>query len=123
ALTARNNAPGIRFPENVEIAIDAAFDKKAHDVVVLDLEGICSFSDRFLLCTGDSVRQTQSIADHIDTKLRQAGVRPAHVEGYGEGEWILIDYLDFMVHVFTGKAREFYDLERLWRAGKRVDVP
>ena len=105
-----------------EAALEAAFDKKARDVVVLDLEGICTFSDRFILCTGTSIRQTQSIADHIDEKLRELGARAAHVEGYGEGEWILMDYLDFVVHIFTERAREFYDLERLWRAGTRREV-
>jgi ribosome-associated protein len=103
----------------LEIAIEAALDKKAHDVVVLDLEGVCSFSDRFLICSGTSVRQTQSIADSIEERLRNANSRPAHIEGYSEGEWILMDYLDFVVHIFTRRAREFYDLERLWRAGKR----
>ncbi len=98
-------------------------DKKARDVVVLDIEGLCSFSDRFLICTGTSSRQTQSIADNVNVKLRTAGFRPSHIEGYSEGEWILMDYLDFVVHIFTERAREFYDLERLWRAGKRRVVP
>jgi ribosome-associated protein len=108
--------------DTLEIAIDAALDKKAHDIVVLDLEGICSFSDRFLICSGTSTRQTRSIADHIDEKLRGANSRPAHIEGYSEGEWILMDYLDFVVHIFSERAREFYDLERLWRAGKRRTI-
>jgi ribosome-associated protein len=106
-----------------ELALDAAMDKKARDVVVLDLEGLCSFSDRFLICTGTSVRQTKSISDGVDEQLRRAGFRPAHIEGYSGGEWILMDYLDFGVHIFTERAREFYDLERLWRAGKRREVP
>ena len=92
-------------------------------MVVLDIEGLCSFSDRFLICTGTSSRQTQSIADNVNVKLRAAGFRPSHIEGYSEGEWILMDYLDFVVHIFTERAREFYDLERLWRAGKRQAVP
>ena len=108
---------------SLDVAVSAAFEKKARDVVILELEGICSFSDRFLISTGMSVRQTQAIADNIDEKLRQTGVRPSHVEGYGEGEWILMDYVDFVVHVFTERTREFYDLERLWRAGTRVEVP
>ena len=69
-----------------------------------------------------SIRQTQSIADSIDENLRETGLRPSHVEGYTEGEWILMDYVDFVVHIFTERTREFYDLERLWRAGKRVEV-
>ena len=90
--------------------------------MVLDLRGICSFTDNFVVCTGTSIRQTQSIADGIIEKLRKSGTRAAHVEGYSEGEWILIDYMDFVVHIFTETAREFYDLERLWRAGKRIEV-
>ena len=108
--------------DTLELALDAALDKKAHDVVVLDLEGLCSFSDSFVICSGTSVRQTQSIADNVEEKLRQAGTRPAHMEGYSGGEWILIDYLDFVVHIFTERTREFYDLERLWRAGKRREI-
>jgi ribosome-associated protein len=97
-------------------------DKKARDVVVIDLEGICSFSDFFIICSGSSNRQTQSIADNIEEKLRDEGLRPSHIEGQREGEWILVDYLDFVVHIFTETAREFYDLERLWHAGKRREV-
>jgi len=108
--------------DSLELALDAALDKKARDVVVLDLEGLCSFSDSFVICSGTSVRQTQSIADNIDEKLRQARIRPVHIEGYSEGGWILMDYLDFVVHIFTERTREFYDLERLWRAGKRREI-
>ena len=96
--------------------------KKARNVVVIDLEGICSFSDCFIICSGTSTRQTQSIADGIEEKLRGAGLRPSHIEGLSKGEWILLDYLDFVVHIFTDTSREFYDLERLWRAGKRREV-
>ena len=99
--------------------LEAALDKKAANVIVLELEGICSFSDRFVICTGTSVRQNQTIADGINERLRQSGIRATHIEGYSEGEWILMDYLDFVVHIFTERTREFYDLERLWRAGKR----
>jgi ribosome-associated protein len=109
----------IILSKDVESAVEAAFDKKARDVVVLNLEGICSFSDNFLICTGTSSRQTQAIADGIVEKLKKSGIRASHIEGYSEGEWILMDYADFVVHIFTEQAREFYDLERLWRAGKR----
>ncbi len=104
---------------NVEMALEAALDKKARDVVVIDLDGICSFSDCFIICSGTSTRQTQSIADGVEEKLREAGLRPSHIEGQLQGEWILLDYLDFVVHIFTETSREFYDLERLWHAGKR----
>ena len=89
---------------------------------MIDLEGMCSFSDCFIICSGTSSRQTQSISDNIDEKLREVGLRPSHIEGQSEGEWILVDYLDFVVHIFTETSREFYDLERLWRAGKRREV-
>lgn len=106
----------------MEIAIDAALDKQASDVVVLDLTGICSFTDRFIVCTGDSRRQTQAVADSILEQMKEAGLRPSHVEGYSDGDWILMDYVDFVVHVFTPETRKFYDLERLWRQGRRVEV-
>ena len=103
--------------------MEAALDKKAQDVVVIDLDNICSFTDNFIICTGTSSRHNQTIAEGIDERLRKQGVRPLHIEGHKEGEWILLDYIDFVVHIFTAKAREFYDLERLWRAGKRRNVP
>ena len=103
--------------------MDAALDKKAQDVVVIDLDNICSFTDHFIICTGTSSRHNQTIAEGIDERLRKQRVRPLHIEGHKEGEWILLDYIDFVVHIFTAKAREFYDLERLWRAGKRRNVP
>jgi len=106
----------------VETAVEAALDKKAIDLIVLDLTGICSFTDRFLICSGGSKPQTQAIADNIAVTLREAGIRPAHIEGEAEGSWILMDYVDFVVHIFTPETREFYDLERLWRQGKRTVI-
>jgi ribosome-associated protein len=103
-------------------AIEAALDKKAQDAVVIELGEICSFTDYFLICTGTSTRHNQTIAEHIEETLKKQGVRPLHLEGLSEGEWILLDYVDFVVHIFSSRAREFYDLERLWRAGKRRDV-
>ena len=103
-------------------AIEAALDKKAQDAVVVELGDICSFTNYFLICTGTSTRHNQTIADHIQETLKKQGVRPLHIEGYTEGEWILLDYVDFVVHIFSARAREFYDLERLWRAGKRHDA-
>jgi len=103
-------------------AIEAALDKKAQDAVVLELGDICSFTDYFLICTGTSTRHNQTIAEQIEETLKKAGVRPLHIEGQVEGEWILMDYVDFVVHIFSARAREFYDLERLWRAGKRRDA-
>ncbi len=104
-------------------AVHAAQDRKALDLNVLNLAGICSFTDYFLVCSGTSTRHTQAICDAIFEKLKAQGVRPAHVEGYSQAEWILVDYLDFVVHIFSEPARHFYDLERLWKTAERVPVP
>ena len=103
-------------------AIEAALDKKAQDLTWLDLSGICSFTDHFLVCTGTSNRHNQTISDSIAERLKKDGAKPLHIEGYAEGEWILMDYVDFVVHIFSARAREFYELERLWRAGRKRDV-
>lgn len=103
-------------------ALSAADDKKANDLVVLDISKIASFANYFLICTGDSSRQMQAIADEIEKRLKAAGVRPSHVEGYQNSEWILMDYMDLVVHIFSKNARVYYDLERLWRDAKRIDA-
>jgi ribosome-associated protein len=108
--------------DTLKIAVNAADDKKAHDLVALDISGIASFASYFLLCTGDSSRQMQAIADEIEKRLKASGIRPSHVEGYQNSEWILIDYLDLVVHIFSKTARAYYDLERLWRDGKKLDI-
>jgi len=107
--------------KEISLAIAAALDKKALDLVVLDLQGISSFTDYFLICHGTSVRQTQAIADAIEDRLRAEKVR-ASVEGYHSGEWILMDFVDFVVHVFTHDKREYFDLERLWGDAPHVAV-
>lgn len=104
-------------------AVRAAQDHKALDLDVLELKGICSFTDFFLLCSGTSTRHTQAICDAVCEQLEKSGVSPAHVEGYSQAEWILVDYLDFVVHIFSQRARHFYDLERLWKTARRVPVP
>lgn len=106
----------------LKIALNAADAKKASDLVALDISKIASFADYFLLCTGDSSRQMQAIADEVEQRLRVNGIRPSHVEGYQNAEWILMDYIDLVVHIFSKNARIYYDLERLWRDGKRMDV-
>ena len=103
-------------------ALAAAMEKDAGDIVVLDLAGICSFTDCFVICTSNSTRQKQAIADALEERLSRMGSYPLHVEGYAEGDWILMDYFHFVAHIFTGRAREFYDLERLWRAGRRREA-
>jgi ribosome-associated protein len=108
--------------QQVTAAIQACLDKKAEEISILEMEkGSGAFTDYFVLCSGTNPRQVQAIADEVELRLKTAGVRPAHVEGYKQGEWILVDYLDFVVHVFSEKARKFYDLERLWKAAKRLE--
>ena len=108
--------------ESLKIAINAADNKKAHDLVALDISEIATFADYFLLCTGDSSRQMQAIADEVEKQLKASGIRPSHVEGYQNSEWILMDYIDLVVHIFSKTARAYYDLERLWRDGKKLDT-
>ncbi len=108
--------------DSLKIAVNAADDKKAHDMVILDISKIASFADYFLLCTGDSSRQMQAIADEVEKKLKEYGIRPSHVEGYQNSEWILLDYVDLVVHIFSKNARVYYDLERLWRDSKKLDA-
>jgi len=98
----------------------AALDKQAEDMVILDLRGLCDFTDYFVICHGSTRRQAQAIADHIEEKLRAVGRRPDHVEGASPGDWILMDYVDFVVHIFTRERRAFYDLERLWGDAPKV---
>jgi ribosome-associated protein len=108
--------------DSLKIAVNAADDKKASDLVILDISRIASFATYFLLCTGDSSRQMQAIADEIEKRLRAQGIRPSHLEGYQNSEWILLDYGDLVVHIFSKTARVYYDLERLWRDGKKLDA-
>ena len=103
-------------------AVKAALDKKALDVVVLDLRHTPAFTDFFLLCSGQNVRQVHAIADAIEEALRAAKVRPNHVEGYDRGDWVLMDFFTFIVHVFTPQTREFYSLERLCGDAQRIEI-
>ena len=100
--------------KHLQSAATAAEEKKADNVAVLDLRGLASFTDYFLICHGRSERQVQAIADNVMDRLRDEKVRPLSVEGHRLAEWILIDYADFVVHVFSESRREFYGLERLW---------
>jgi len=110
------------FDDRVRRAINAAAEKKALDLTVLDLRGISSFTDFFVIATGANRRQVQAIADEVSDQLKRKGSPAARVEGYQNAEWVLIDYGDFVVHVFDDKARRFYDLERLWRESRRRDL-
>ena len=111
-----------RLTSEVDKTVRAAFDKKASDVVVLDLRNTPAFTDFFVLCSGQNQRQVKAIADAVEEALRAAKVRPAHVEGYDRGEWILMDFFSFIVHVFNPQTRAFYSLERLWGDAERIDV-
>ena len=106
----------------VREAVHAAQDRKALDLGVLDLTGVSSFTDFFLICTGTSTRHVQAIADAIVEHLKKSGLSPAHIEGYAEAQWILLDYLNFVVHIFSEQSRRFYDLERLWKKAERIKV-
>ncbi len=101
--------------------IVAAEDKKAEDVTVLELDKASGgFTDYFVICSGSNPRQIQAISDEVEQRLSRAGLRPTHVEGYKQADWILLDYVDFVVHVFSQKARNFYNLERLWKSAKQL---
>jgi len=110
------------FDERIRRTINAAWEKKALNLTVLDLREIASFTDYFVIASGTNRRQVQAISDEVVEHLKHGGTRAARVEGYQTAEWILVDYGDFVVHVFDEKARRFYDLERLWREAMRVDV-
>lgn len=109
--------------EKMQLALSAAAEKKAIDLVVLDLREIASFTDHFVITSGNNERQVQAIADGVVETLKKTGSPVIRVEGYKTAEWILLDYGDFVVHIFDEKARQFYDLERLWREARRVELP
>ena len=111
-----------RLPSDVKLAVAAAQDKLAVDLTVLDLRNATAFTDFFIVCTGTNTKQVQAIADGIETSLRAAGQKPALVEGYRRGEWILLDYFTFIVHVFLPARRTFYALERLWGGAEPIEV-
>jgi ribosome-associated protein len=111
-----------KLDERICVALNAASEKKALDPIVLDLREIASFTDYFVITSGTNVRQVQAIADEVVEQLKRQGTRALRTEGYNAGEWVLVDYGDFIVHVFASQARQFYDLERLWRDAVRVPV-
>ena len=104
------------------LAVAAAADKKALDLIVLDLRRASAFTDYFVICTGANARQVKAVADAIQDALAKKHVKPAIVEGQGKADWVLIDYFDFVVHIFTPATRDFYGLERLWGDAERVEV-
>ncbi len=111
-----------RLPKAIQTALAAAGDKKALNLAVLDLRKSDAFTDFFVIATGANPRQVQAIADGVEQALKADGVRPSNVEGFQRAEWILLDYFDFVVHVFSPAARGFYGLERLWATAKLIPV-
>ena len=108
--------------QQVSQALGACVEKKAEDVAILEMEkGSGAFTDYFVVCSGTNPRQVQAISDEVEQRLEKVGLHPVHVEGYKQAEWVLLDYVDFVVHVFSQKARKYYDLERLWKAARRLE--
>ena len=108
--------------QQVSQAISACVEKKAEDVAILEMEkGSSAFTDYFVVCSGTNPRQIQAISDEVEQRLEKVGLHPTHVEGYKQAEWVLLDYVDFVVHVFSQKARKYYDLERLWKTARRLE--
>ncbi|HLJ87596.1 MAG TPA: ribosome silencing factor [Candidatus Angelobacter sp.] len=107
--------------QQVAAAVNAVEEKKGEDLVVLEMDRSSgAFTDYFVVCTGTNPRQIQSISDEVERQLSQLGVRPNSIEGYNQAEWVLVDYVDFVVHIFSTRAREFYGLERLWKSAERL---
>ena len=107
--------------KRVAEAISAAQEKKAEDLTILEMDSDSPvFTDYFVIASGSNPRQIQAISDEVEQRLSRSGLSPAHVEGYNQAEWVLLDYVDFVVHIFSEKARKYYDLERLWKSAKRL---
>jgi ribosome-associated protein len=107
----------------LEAVVAAAAEKKAEGLIVLDVQGINDVTDYFVICHGQSNRQVQTISNFVERSMVTMKVKPKHIEGYTRGEWILMDYLDFVVHIFTSERRAYYGLERLWADAPRLDLP
>lgn len=118
----RASARTPRLPNQIVTAVAAARDKKATALTVLDLRKTGAFTDYFLICSGANPRQVHAIADGVEEALKAKKIRPTHVEGYQRAEWILLDYFDFVVHVFSTNARQFYGLERLWGEATHIEL-
>jgi ribosome-associated protein len=104
-------------------AIAACQDKKAEDLTILQMDkNSGAFTDYFVICSGSNPRQIQAISDEVELRLKRAGTYPHNIEGYKQGEWVLLDYVNFVVHVFSATARNYYDLERLWRTAKKLEA-
>lgn len=103
-------------------AIQACQEKKAEEISLLELEKDSgAFTDYFVVCSGSNPRQIQAICDEVEERLKKKGMRATHIEGYKQAEWVLLDYVDFVVHIFSEHARRYYDLERLWKSARKVE--
>lgn len=125
ARTERHRSAAVgktRLTAEVARVVKAALDKKATNVVVLDLRKTPAFTDFFVLCSGHSARQVKAIADAVEEAMKTARIRPAHIEGYDRADWVLMDYFNFIVHIFSPQTREFYSLERLWGGAERIEI-
>src|ERR1700724_109169 len=122
AKTEKRHRPE-HLPRQVEAAVRAADDKQAHDLIVLDLRKAAGFTDYFVIGSGTNPRQIRAIADAVMESLAALGAQPAHGQGHYPAEWILLDYCDFVVHIFAPETRVFYGLERLWGSAERVEIP
>ena len=121
---AQTRTPFEQLDPELQLAIQCADDKKAMNMIALDLREIASFTEFFVIASGANQRQVQAIADEINEQLKnQLRRRAVRIEGYSSAEWVLLDYGDFVIHLFDKEARDFYDLERLWRDAKRVEMP
>ena len=109
--------------KQVSEAISACQEKKAEELTVLELDQASgAFTDYFVMCSGTNPRQVQAISDEVELRLKRAGHYPNNIEGYKQAEWVLIDYVDFVVHIFSEQARKYYDLERLWKSAKKIEI-
>jgi ribosome-associated protein len=115
------HSKAVRVPRQIALAVEAAQEKKAIDVAVLDLRKCAAFTDHFVICSGGNPRHIRAVADAVVQALASVGIEAAHVEGYDRSEWVLLDYFDFIVHIFSPEARSFYDLERLWGNAERLE--
>lgn len=119
-----SESPLAHLPAELQEVIHAASSKKAANIIVLDLRKGPAFTDFFVICSGQTSRQAQAIVDAIEETLRKSRqLKPSHVEGQNGSDWVLLDYFDFIVHVFTPETREFYALERLWGSAERIEIP
>jgi ribosome-associated protein len=116
------NKPGNSLDRTLDLYINAVMGKKALDLVVLDVRGLTSFSDIFIICSGRSNRQVSAIAEYVQVNLKKHDIKPLSVEGKKEGHWVLLDYGHVIIHVFYEPVRAFYDLEGLWIDAKRIEI-